>query len=64
VDLHPGELDTGQPRMPVGRLTQFRHSVNTRGAETKLRRLVRDFRFGPVRDVLAGSGLLLTRGAA
>lgn len=64
VYLHPWELDTGQPRMPVGRLTQFRHSVNTRGAESKLRRLVRDFRFGPVRDVLAGSGLLLTRGGA
>jgi polysaccharide deacetylase family protein (PEP-CTERM system associated) len=64
VYVHPWELDTGQPRLPVGRLTQFRHSVNTRGVEAKLRRLVKDFRFGPVRDVLAGAGLLLTRGAA
>ena len=49
--------------MRVGRLTQFRHSVNTRGAESKLRRLLKDFRFGPVRDVLAGTGLLLAGGA-
>ncbi|MGH7368493.1 MAG: XrtA system polysaccharide deacetylase [Candidatus Rokuibacteriota bacterium] len=59
VYLHPWELDLGQPRLPVSRLTQFRHSVNTRTTERKLRRLVRDFRFAPVRDVLVDSGVMV-----
>ncbi len=59
VYLHPWEIDPDQPRLPVGWLTQFRHSVNTRSAEAKMRRLLREFRFAPVRDVLAGSGVLV-----
>ena len=39
VYLHPWEIDPGQPRLPVGRLTRFRHSVNTGTTEAKLRRL-------------------------
>ena len=58
IYLHPWELDPGQPRLPVGRLTRLRHSVNTRTTESKVRCLLRDFRVGPVRDVLAGSGVL------
>jgi polysaccharide deacetylase family protein (PEP-CTERM system associated) len=64
VYLHPWEIDPGQPRLPVGRLTQFRHSVNTRTTESKLRRLVRDFHFAPVRDVLVGSGVMVAGGVA
>ncbi len=64
VYLHPWEIDPAQPRLPVDRLTQLRHSVNTRTTESKLRRLLRDFSFGPVRDVLAGSGLMTTGGLA
>jgi polysaccharide deacetylase family protein (PEP-CTERM system associated) len=59
VYLHPWEVDPDQPRLPVGWLTQFRHSVNVRSAESKMRRLLREFRFAPVRDVLAGSGVLV-----
>lgn len=59
VYLHPWEIDPDQPRLPVGWLTQLRHSVNTRSAESKMRRLLREFRFAPVRDVLAGSGVLV-----
>lgn len=58
IYLHPWELDPEQPRLPVGRLTRFRHSVNTRTTESKVRCLLRDFRVAPVRDVLAGSGVL------
>lgn len=58
VYLHPWEIDPGQPRLAVSRRTQFRHAVNTRGTESKLRRLLREFRFGPVRDVLAAAGLM------
>jgi polysaccharide deacetylase family protein (PEP-CTERM system associated) len=64
VYLHPWEIDPGQPRLPVDRLTQFRHSVNTRTTEAKLRRLLRDFHFAPVRDVLAGSGIMAAGGVS
>jgi len=58
VYLHPWEIDPGQPRLPAGPVTRFRHSVNTHTTEGKLRRLLRDFHFAPVRDVLAGVGIL------
>jgi polysaccharide deacetylase family protein (PEP-CTERM system associated) len=58
VYLHPWEMDLGQSRLPVDWLTQLRHSVNTRTTESKLRRLLRDFRFAPVRDVLADAGVI------
>jgi len=64
VYLHPWELDSGQPRLPAGRLTRFRHRVNTRATEAKLRRLIADFRMAPVRDVLKSSGLLVQTGVS
>jgi polysaccharide deacetylase family protein (PEP-CTERM system associated) len=65
VYLHPWEIDAGQPRLPLGRLARFRHSVNT-GAATvaKLRRLLRDFRFAPVREVLVSAGVMAPGRAA
>jgi hypothetical protein len=62
--FHPWELDLGQPRMPGGWWTCFRHSVNTASTEAKLRRLLGDFRFGPARDILAASGVLAEGGLA
>jgi polysaccharide deacetylase family protein (PEP-CTERM system associated) len=62
VYLHPWEIDPGQPRLPVGRLAHFRHSVNTRTTESKLRRLLREFRFAPVRDVLSEVGVMTAGG--
>jgi polysaccharide deacetylase family protein (PEP-CTERM system associated) len=64
IYLHPWEIDPDQPRLPVGRLTQFRHSVNTRTTEEKIRRLLGDFRVGPVRDILAGAERRVTGEAA
>jgi polysaccharide deacetylase family protein (PEP-CTERM system associated) len=58
VYLHPWELDLHQPKVRTGWLTRFRHSVNTASTEGKLRRLLKDFRFAPVRDVLVKAGLL------
>jgi polysaccharide deacetylase family protein (PEP-CTERM system associated) len=58
VYLHPWEIDPGQPRLPVSRSSQFRHAVNTWRTESKLRRLLREFRFAPVQEVLAASGVL------
>lgn len=64
VYLHPWEIDADQPRLPVSRLVQFRHTVNTRSTKGKLRRLLREFQFAPVRDVLSMSGVLAPGTAA
>jgi len=64
VYLHPWEMDPGQPRLPVGRVDRFRHSVNGGVTMGRLRRLIRDFRFAPARSVLAASGILEAGGIA
>ena len=65
VYLHPWDIDAGQPRLPLGRLARFRHSVNAGPATVaKLRRLLRDFQFGPVRHVLASTGVMASERAA
>ena len=56
--LHPWEVDPEQPRVRVGWLSRFRHYNNLRRCEPRLRRLLQDFRFGTMREVLAGQGLL------
>lgn len=50
--LHPWEIDPGQPRLPASRLSQFRHYTNLHKAENRLRRLLAEFRFAPLADVL------------
>jgi len=63
VYLHPWELDQAQPRLPLGPLARVRHSLNLSKTEAKLRRLLADFTFAPVSEVLAGTGLLAIGGA-
>ena len=55
--LHPWEIDPGQPRVQVGWLSRFRHYTNLHRCESRLRRLLREFRFGAMREVLQGLGL-------
>lgn len=50
--LHPWEIDPAQPRLPAGVLTRFRHYRNLGATEDRLRRLLAEFEFGPVRSVL------------
>jgi polysaccharide deacetylase family protein (PEP-CTERM system associated) len=52
--LHPWELDPDQPRFAPGRLRAFRHYVNLHRTEGRLEKLLRDFRFGTISQVLAG----------
>jgi polysaccharide deacetylase family protein (PEP-CTERM system associated) len=59
VYLHPWELDPEQPRVSVGWLTSFRHSVNISETAAKLDRLLGDFSFAPARAVLHDRGLLV-----
>jgi polysaccharide deacetylase family protein (PEP-CTERM system associated) len=52
--LHPWELDPGQPRIQASALSRFRHYRNLHETERRFRCLLSEFRFGPVREVLAG----------
>lgn len=61
--LHPWELDTGQPVVKVGLLSRFRHYTNLHQTEPRLRRLLGQFRFGPIRDVLVDLGLMSPQAA-
>jgi hypothetical protein len=45
VYVHPWELDTQQPRINGSTTGRLRHYWGLRGAESKLRRLLRDFEF-------------------
>jgi polysaccharide deacetylase family protein (PEP-CTERM system associated) len=57
--IHPWEVDPDQPRMQTAGKRGFStHYVGLGGTEAKLRRLLRDFRFAPVRDVLRKQHLL------
>lgn len=57
--MHPWEIDPGQPRIEVSSwLSRFRHYTNLDRCEERLKRLLREFAFAPVRDVLASLGLL------
>jgi polysaccharide deacetylase family protein (PEP-CTERM system associated) len=53
--LHPWEIDPEQPRISAGLLSTFRHYRNLSRTEPRLRRLLSEFRFGTVSDVLANS---------
>lgn len=53
--LHPWEIDADQPRFKASWLSRFRHYTNLSICEDRLRRLISDFRFVPVREVLKTS---------
>jgi len=50
--LHPWEIDPGQPRLRTSAVGRFRHYRNLRKTEGRLRRLLTDFRFGTIGDLL------------
>jgi polysaccharide deacetylase family protein (PEP-CTERM system associated) len=50
--IHPWELDPEHPRIPVPRRIAFTHYANLKSTEGRLRRLLRDFRFAPMQEVL------------
>jgi polysaccharide deacetylase family protein (PEP-CTERM system associated) len=56
--LHPWEIDVDQPRVEVGFVSRFRHYTNLSKCEARLRRLLTDFSFTTMRNVLRGRGLL------
>ena len=54
--LHPWELDPGHPRVDFDWRPRFTHYVNLRSTRRKLERLLAEFRFGSIGDVI-GSGI-------
>jgi polysaccharide deacetylase family protein (PEP-CTERM system associated) len=58
VYLHPWELDPEQPRLPAGKLSRFRHYTNLHRMEERFVRLLQDFSFGTMSEVLQARGLL------
>jgi polysaccharide deacetylase family protein (PEP-CTERM system associated) len=56
--IHPWEVDPDQPRLDGSLASRFRHYRNLHKTEDRLRRLLRDFRFGTVWDVLAARAAL------
>ena len=51
--LHPWELDAGQPRLEADALGRFRHYRHLDRTEGRLRQLLGDFQFGPMRALTA-----------
>lgn len=52
--LHPWEVDPNQPRIQASALSRLRHYYNLKHTEARLRRLLREFQFGTISQVLAG----------
>src|SRR4051812_5329302 len=53
--FHPWEIDPAQPRVRgTGIKTRFRHYINLRRTEPRLRRLLRDFRWRRMDEVFLG----------
>jgi polysaccharide deacetylase family protein (PEP-CTERM system associated) len=51
--LHPWEIDPDQPRIRAGLVGRFRHYTNLRQTESRLRRLLGEFRFAPMSHLLS-----------
>ena len=56
--LHPWEIDPDQPRVEASWFSRFRHYNNLDKCESRLQRLLSDFEFGTVRNVLNTLGLI------
>jgi polysaccharide deacetylase family protein (PEP-CTERM system associated) len=51
--LHPWEIDPDHPHIDLPRRISLTHYINLGATERRLERLLRDFRFAPMKDVLA-----------
>lgn len=50
--LHPWEIDPAHPRIPLPRRVALTHYFNLGATEKRLRRLLKDFKFAPMKEVL------------
>ena len=54
--IHPWEIDPAQPRLPVSRVTRWRHYRGLDQTVARLNQLMKDFRFDTVTASLAARG--------
>lgn len=59
--LHPWEIDTGQPRIKTKLLSRFRHYTNIDKCESRLIKLIEQFKFTSMADALNRLDLLPNR---
>lgn len=52
IYLHPWEIDRYQPRLKASLMSKFRHYTNLDKMENNLIQLLKDFKFGRIRDLL------------
>lgn len=50
--LHPWEIDPNQPKVPMSRLRRMRHYYHLDKTETRFERLLTDFSFTTIREIL------------
>ncbi|MEP7116483.1 MAG: XrtA system polysaccharide deacetylase [Acidobacteriota bacterium] len=62
--LHPWEVDPEQPRLAASALSRFRHYRNLDQTEARLRRLLGEFAFGTIAQVLQNTAVSVTPGAS
>ena len=62
--IHPWEIDPEQPRLPVARVTRWRHYRGLDQTVTRLSQLMKDFRFDTVTASLAARGTTVAPAAA
>ena len=53
IYVHPWEIDPDQPRLAGSRLAQFRHYRNLHKTAERIERLLQEFSFGPIREVIS-----------
>lgn len=51
--LHPWEFDPEQPRVKTGITSRVRHYIGLNSVQTKLRKLLADFEFAPMKELVA-----------
>jgi hypothetical protein len=54
--IHPWEIDPDQPRFRVPLLTRIRHYTGLTRTETRLQRLMKEFRFASIAGALPELG--------
>ena len=55
--FHPWGIDVDQPRIPgINLKTRFRHYLNLHRTETRIQRLLKDFRWGRMDEIFLADG--------
>lgn len=56
--MHPWEIDPNQPRIKASWFSEFRHYNNLEKSETRLARLISEFSFSTMKNILINQGLI------